>query len=320
MGVDIPDIRWVIHVRPPRNLLDYGQESGRAGRDGLMAEAIILNQPSREPSYSQTGDQLGSQALREYFKDGCRRAVLQQYLDGHANQCEEGGELCDWCRGRVEVAEVERTSKKRAEPDSELQRRFESQKRQRLMDYQGHLEEIQSQSQDLLDLQAQIRQMGSSCLVCQVVAPRNRSDHSTRDCPNQEYEAIQEQAYQLKKMVRFQAYTACYICGLPQGYCKGWVQEGQGEFQYRRNGCEVGLLGFILYVALVQKVPLLWQVIQKERGVELFGKEHIQWLGEGCVVGEVQCSRFALQLAMLTRKIGVREKGTRPGPELYTTG
>lgn len=302
MGVDIPDIRWVIHVRPPRNLLDYGQESGRAGRDGVMAEAIILNQPSREPSYSQTGDQLGKQALWGYFQDGCRRAVLQQYLDGHANQCEEGEELCDWCQRKAQAVEAERASKKRAQSGSQLQRRFEFQKRQRLMDYQAHLGEIQIQSQDLLELQVQIKEMGSSCLVCQVVAPKDGSDHSTRDCPSPEYQAIQEQAYQLKKMVRFQAYTACYICGLPQGYCKGWVQEGQGEFQYRRNGCEVGLLGFILYVTLVQKVPLLWQLIQKERSVEPFGKEHIQWLGEGCVVGEVQCSRFALQLAMLSKK------------------
>jgi superfamily II DNA helicase RecQ len=34
MGVNFPDARYVIHWGPPRNMLDYHQESGRAGRDG----------------------------------------------------------------------------------------------------------------------------------------------------------------------------------------------------------------------------------------------------------------------------------------------
>jgi superfamily II DNA helicase RecQ len=42
MGVDIPDIRCVIHVDRPRTLLDYGQESGRAGRDRKASEGIIM--------------------------------------------------------------------------------------------------------------------------------------------------------------------------------------------------------------------------------------------------------------------------------------
>ncbi|KAF5856123.1 hypothetical protein ETB97_007843 [Aspergillus alliaceus] len=41
MGVDTTDIRSIIHIRVPRTLLDYAQESGRAGRDGHRSKAII---------------------------------------------------------------------------------------------------------------------------------------------------------------------------------------------------------------------------------------------------------------------------------------
>jgi superfamily II DNA helicase RecQ len=42
MGVDILDIRVIIHISVPRTLLDYAQESSRAGRDRQASEAIII--------------------------------------------------------------------------------------------------------------------------------------------------------------------------------------------------------------------------------------------------------------------------------------
>jgi ATP-dependent DNA helicase RecQ len=46
MGIDRPDIRAVVHYDLPASLEVYSQESGRAGRDGLPAECILLFQPS----------------------------------------------------------------------------------------------------------------------------------------------------------------------------------------------------------------------------------------------------------------------------------
>jgi superfamily II DNA helicase RecQ len=42
--VDILNIQYIIHVDWPRTILDYAQESGRAGRDGVRSEAIIIVQ------------------------------------------------------------------------------------------------------------------------------------------------------------------------------------------------------------------------------------------------------------------------------------
>lgn len=48
MGVNIPDIRHVVHFLPPINLTDYVQQIGRAGRDGKQSYAHLLYQPRDE--------------------------------------------------------------------------------------------------------------------------------------------------------------------------------------------------------------------------------------------------------------------------------
>lgn len=35
LGIDVPDIRVVLHIEMPFEMADYAQQSGRAGRDGL---------------------------------------------------------------------------------------------------------------------------------------------------------------------------------------------------------------------------------------------------------------------------------------------
>ena len=108
MGVDIPNIRSIIHIGLPRSLLDYAQESGRAGRDRLRSEAIIIqpygfNRPKWDPIHEDPVKAQAEQGRldRYIYPDCCRRVILDEYLDGHQRQyCGESDETeqrCDRC-------------------------------------------------------------------------------------------------------------------------------------------------------------------------------------------------------------------------------
>ena len=103
MGIDIPDIRLVIHVGRTRSLLDYGQESGRAGRDGGASQAIMLidghGQGWGDPPTVDS-------RVQEYVGGSCRRRALDIYLDGTVDgytrqQCEAGEAICDRCQSII---------------------------------------------------------------------------------------------------------------------------------------------------------------------------------------------------------------------------
>jgi ATP-dependent DNA helicase RecQ len=84
MGINRSDIRFVLHTSMPRSIEAYQQETGRAGRDGLEAECVLLNHPQ---------DYVRLKSMLESPRDG--RPPNPQYL---AEQLRQLADMSSYCR------------------------------------------------------------------------------------------------------------------------------------------------------------------------------------------------------------------------------
>jgi ATP-dependent DNA helicase RecQ len=121
MGIDKPNVRWVVHADLPRSVEGYYQETGRAARDGESADTLLLYGPGdiasvrwhigkmESPDEQQRAEARLRDILRYAESAVCRRVqLLAHFGESHPGNCG----TCDVCLGEVATEDLTEAARK----------------------------------------------------------------------------------------------------------------------------------------------------------------------------------------------------------------
>jgi superfamily II DNA helicase RecQ len=271
LGVDAPSIRTVVHTGIPFDLRQYGQESGRAGRDGRRSEAIILQWTKKERSgrVSVEKNTRAGEEVRTFVRgERCRKVVLEEFMDGNARaagcRAGEGEAVCDVCEESRVGADGEEGREREGEGQGKgsigvVSREEEEEEAERLMLGAGRRkrnlsmmeadeerlgkrarEEVGDRWESTERLRKKLARYAEGCAMCVTKGEEGGREHEWWECGGVGEEEIRkmEAAWEELGSIEWESYSSCWGCKTPQAVCNGWEDVGnrrRGVYE-RRDG------------------------------------------------------------------------------------
>lgn len=198
-GVDFPGIVFTLHVDVPYGMIDFSQESGRAGRAGEDADSVILVEEGKAERLLASGQVRGvdKSVICDFITTGCcRRRVMGLYLDGKEIECGSDASLARCDRYGKGTTALERK-------------------------YSRAASERQTVEETLDELR-------DGCVACFVTSTDDSGVdwcHSPAECSMVEWETQKELDERFRRLIRFDERShTCFKCGLSQNLCDTRVE------------------------------------------------------------------------------------------------
>jgi superfamily II DNA helicase RecQ len=264
-GVDFPGVVFTLHVDIPYGMIDFSQESGRAGRAGEDVDSVMIVEEGKaeRQSVGGRGGGVDESIMRDFITTrGCRRRVMGLYLDNKEVECGHDVSLarCDRC----------------GEGLTALERGYARAARER------------QTVEETLD------EVADDCVFCFVEATDDTSvswTHRPEECERADWRTWRDLDERFRRLIKFEESShSCFKCGFSQKLCKTGVKEGEA--------CQWPDVA----AAMLRGIPSTKQgaTIVKTVGFEgetADAKEYAKWLGlrhKQRVWGELMSNASAL--------------------------
>ena len=264
---------------------------------------------------------------------GCRREVLDRYLDGRKDRvgCKDDSseEMCDVCCGgheqleeaadeELEDATTEQSGGDVGEMDviaaerEETCRIFQQQEQERRGPWQTLRKVRQQEFANVEWVRRQLAWWANRCGTCEG-AGGAESRHDIRQCWREESATAKKMVQEIDKNIRFEDWSGCFLCGgIPQEICNSWETNNKGRYQrvvggncqYSKGTLSAALMGV---VTGYDKVLGRWLERLKEFGVgDADNRESIalvEYLGQKQKLDTVECNNMVKEFCWATRLI-----------------
>lgn len=263
LGLDAPGVRVVFHTAMTKEMEQYVQESGRAGRGGAPSESLVLVACSTDATGRRTQSipsRLGTHAKDFLQATHCRRVVINGLMDGQVDQeaCKVGEAACDLCNARRRVlkrpanlaslpnsvAPPARASKPPpavlTSPDAsnasnvadspDALHAVADQLVGRVRQEQAHLDMLRrrvawdSGSLTLERLREHLTRWTDSCPTCHITLGRREAHGEGETCPKEGASGAFRYFWAQIGKVEWAPYSCCQQCLAPQAICNRWRQ------------------------------------------------------------------------------------------------